>query len=339
MSIGEPKLTVIAALTTGLLAAGGVTSEAGYCTATARNLFTACVNEVQDDHWVATAICTNVSDKTERVDCYDEAKESRAESRRLCKEQLKWRRQACKSLGRALRSRRRPGFVRDRLHESAAPERLLPARGRHFWEYRGGNEVNTVAVLNETKLIEGVTCVVVNDLVYQDGDLVEDTDDWFAQAADENVWYFGEEVKDFESFDGDNPRKPELVSMDGSFKAGRDGDKPGIIFRASPVVGEAYLEEFSLGNAEDVTEILSTTYSFGSDPELDTYVPQGLAELLCTGDCVVTRNFSLLEPGVVALKYYAAEIGFFLEVQPDDGEILQLVACNFDARCSTLPSP
>jgi hypothetical protein len=208
------------------------------------------------------------------------------------------------------------------------------------WEFRGGDEINTVEVVNETKLIAGVTCLVVRDLVERGGDLVEATDDWFASASDGNVWYCGEEVKDFESFDGDDPRRPELVSIDGSFKAGRDGDKAGIIFQASPEVGQAYLEEFSLGNAEDVTEILSTTYAFGSDPELDRFVPEQLAQLLCSSvDCVVTRNFSLLEPGIVARKYYAPGIGVFLEVDPDTGEIVQLVSCNVDPRCASLPPP
>jgi hypothetical protein len=54
---------------------------------------------------------------------------------------------------------------------------------------------------------------------------------------------------------------------------------------------------------------------------------------------VVTKNFSLLEPGVFARKYYARGIGFFLEVNPSTGEILQLVNCNFDPRCANLPSP
>jgi hypothetical protein len=311
-----------------------------YCTETAQLLYNACGSETQDDYWVAAAVCTNVSDKTERAACYAEARASRGESQQLCREQLKWRRQACKSLGE---QRYDPdfdpaSFETDFTHLQH-PNVYFPLAVGNLWKYRGGNELNTVEVLNETKLIDGVTCVVVNDLVFKDGDLVEDTDDWFAQATDENVWYCGEEVKDFESFDGDNPRKPELTSIDGSFKAGRDRDKPGVIFRASPVEGEAYLEEFSLGNAEDVTEILSTTYSFGSDPELDAFVPQGLAELLCFGDCVVTKNFSLLEPGIVALKYYAAGIGFFLEVKPDTGEILQLVDCSFDAVCSTLLAP
>jgi hypothetical protein len=89
--------------------------------------------------------------------------------------------------------------------------------------------------------------------------------------------------------------------------------KPGITFQASPTPGQVYLEEFSLGNAEDVTEVLSTTYAFGSDPELDQLVPEPLAQRFCSsGDCVVTKNFSLLEPGIFARKYYARGIGVFL---------------------------
>jgi hypothetical protein len=54
---------------------------------------------------------------------------------------------------------------------------------------------------------------------------------------------------------------------------------------------------------------------------------------------VVTKNFSLLEPGIFARKYYARGIGFFLEVKPDTGEVLQLVNCSFDDRCKDLPQP
>jgi len=53
----------------------------------------------------------------------------------------------------------------------------------------------------------------------------------------------------------------------------------------------------------------------------------------------VTRNFSLLEPGVSSRKYYASGIGFFLEVNPATGEVLQLVDCSFDSRCADLPVP
>ncbi len=179
--------------------------------------------------------------------------------------------------------------------------------------------------------------IVVRDIVREEARLKEATDDWFAINKDGNVWYCGEEVKDYESFEDDRPVRPELVSIDGSFKAGRDDDKPGIIFRARPKKGEFYIEEFSLGNAEDVTGILSANYSFGSDPELDEGVPQQLAQLLCSGNCVVTNNFSLLEPGISARKYYAVGVGFFLEVEED--LVIQLVSCNFDDRCANLPTP
>lgn len=310
-----------------------------YCSATATALFRACGFEVNDGYSKEIAVCINVSDTAERRQCFAEARASRLEGAGLCAERRKWRLDACKSLGEG---RYDPDFEPASFDDPRNPSRpnpYFPLRVGGVWEYRGGTEVNTVEVLDETKRIDGVTCIVVNDVVTKGGDLVEDTDDWFALAKDGNVWYCGEEVKDFESFEGDDPRKPELVSIDGSFKAGRDRDKPGIIFQASPAAGQSYLEEFSLGNAEDVTDVLSATYGYGTDPELDRFVPQPLAQLLCSADCVVTLNYSLLEPGVVARKYYARGIGFFLEVKPDTGEAVQLVSCNVDPRCGVLARP
>jgi hypothetical protein len=312
-----------------------------FCSATAKALLTACGHDVEADYWNAIAKCTNLSVGEERRACLTEAGTSRRDGRSLCRDQWATRRAACRSLGE---ERYDPEFDPASFDPDFAhltnPNRYFPLVIGNKWEYRGGAEINTVKVLSQTKRIEGVTCIVVRDQVVKGGDLVEDTDDWYAQALDGTVWYCGEEVKDFESVDGDNPRLPELVSIDGSFKAGRDGDKPGIIFLASPAKGDVYLEEFSLANAEDVSEILSTTYSFGQDAELDRLVPQALAQALCGGgDCVVTKNYSLLEPGVFARKYYAPGIGVFLEVDPDAGEVVQLVSCSFDVRCVGLPTP
>src|SRR4030095_9152576 len=124
--------------------------------------------------------------------------------------------------------------------------------------------------------IEGVTCLVFRDKVFSEGFLQENTNDWFCQAKDRTTWYFGEETRDYEVFDGDKPKRPELVEIEGSFKAGRDQSKPGIIFLPSPKKGDVYLEEFSLANAEDLTQILSTNYSFGKSSDLDQMVPQQL---------------------------------------------------------------
>ena len=212
------------------------------------------------------------------------------------------------------------------------------------WEYNSATQVDILDVVNETKRIAGVDCIVIRDQVFEDGLIHEATDDWYAPGKDGSVWYFGEEVKDFETFKGDRPVRSELVSIDGSFKAGREGAKPGIIALASPKVGNAYLEEFSLGNAEDVTEILSTTYSWGHNADLDQSVPWELARRFCSaGNCIVTKNYSMLEPGLFARKYFARGVGTLVEVEFDaggpTGEVVQLVNCNFDRRCQGLPTP
>src|SRR5262249_38728764 len=160
-------------------------------------------------------------------------------------------------------------------------------------------EVNTVDILDQTKLISGVTCTVAKDLVFNPVNLSESTNDWFCQAKDTTVWYFGEETGDYVTIPGDVPLLPELVTIEGSFKQGRDSAKAGITFEAQPAVGDTYVEEAAINDAEDATDVLSTTYSYGATPELDKFVPAALATLLCSShDCVVTSNYSLLEPNV-----------------------------------------
>ena len=54
-----------------------------------------------------------------------------------------------------------------------------------------GSFVDTVTVTHRTKVIDGVTVVVVEDDGVQDGVLTEKTFDYFAQDKAGNVWYFG----------------------------------------------------------------------------------------------------------------------------------------------------
>ena len=102
-----------------------------------------------------------------------------------------------------------------------------------------------------------------------------------------DVWYCGEIARNYETFEGDDPEDPELVDIDGSWKAGRDGAKPGILIQADPQPPNAYRQEVLLGEAEDVAQVLSNTYVFGSgnpdDPNsLDYLVPEDLADALCS---------------------------------------------------------
>ncbi len=329
-----------------LLPATGAATEAagrhhphGYCSATAHNQLAACVSEVTDDYFTANALCINVSDRQERGECFAEAWNERREGYRLCGQQHAARRNLCGLLGEG---RYDPDFDRadfdDDFSDLTNPNPYFPLTIGNRWEFEGGDETIVVEVLDKTKRIEGVTCIVVNDRVEEDGQPVEDTDDWFGQRLDGTVDYCGESSRNYELFEGDDPEEAELVDTDGSWKAGRDGAKPGTLFLGTPAVGRVYRQEFAAGDAEDAAKVLSAGYGHGSDPRLDRFVPEELAELLCAADdCVVTREFTPLEPGAFERKYYAPGIGLFLEVDPRSGDTVQLVSCNFDPRCAELP--
>jgi len=309
-----------------------------FCSATAEALAKACDNEGLDDYWTGFGICINESDSKDRTECFADVKATRAEARQQCREQRAARLNLCGSIGE---SRYDPEFEAQDFDRDFTN---LTNRNPYFpltigaqWEFRSATQTDKVTVTNATKLIDDVRCIVVRDEVSEHGVVIEGTNDWFAQAKDGNVWYCGEETATFDTFRGDRPMKPELVGIDGSFKAGRDGDKPGIIFLANPTPGQTYIEESSLGNAEDATAVLVVDYAWGKYPKLDELVPRKLAKLLCAGNCVVTRNFSQLEPGHFERKYYAPGIGVFLETDPESGEVVQLTKCNVDPRCASLP--
>jgi hypothetical protein len=313
-------------------------AQGKFCTATATAVARACSNQTLDDYWLGVGICINESDGRERTECFADLKESRDDATAACAAQRKARGELCKTLGEdrydpELEAR---DFDRD-FRALTNPNPYFPLGIGNRWEYRSATEQSVVQVTSATKLIDDVRCIVVRDEVFEDGFLTEGTNDWFAQAKDGTVWYCGEETAELETFDGDRPVKPELVSIDGSFKADRDGDKPGIIFQANPRPGQTYIEESSLGNAEDATLVIVVDYSYGRYPNLDILVPSQLARLLCARNCVVTRNTSSIEPGHFERKYYAPGIGVFLETAPQSGEVNRLVKCNMDSRCAQLP--
>ncbi|HXZ85764.1 MAG TPA: hypothetical protein VEI82_09760 [Myxococcota bacterium] len=330
----------VAAIT--LIGAAPPATEAGTraCSTITSDAFSACRNSTQDDRDTAEGICHNLSDKAAQRSCLADARSAQQDALGECRDQRAARADVCQALGEAPYQ---PSFDPNDFDTDFAhpthPNPLFPLAPGDQWTYEGGGEVDTVQIQSATKQIQGVTCVVSHDVVTVDGVVSEDTDDWIATAKSGDVFYCGEEAKQFETFPGDDPQTPELVSIDGSFKVGREGDLPGILMLASPVVGKVYRQEFSLGNAEDLAEVLSTTYKFGQDATLDQNVPQALADELCSGDCLVTRDFSPLEPGADERKYYAPGIGDFLEIALDTGTVTQLVDCNFDARCAMLPTP
>lgn len=65
-----------------------------------------------------------------------------------------------------------------------------------------------MTVLFETRRVMGVQATVVRDTMTDDGEVVEDTYDWYAGDREGSVWYLGEDYT--ESADG------QPVSTDGS---------------------------------------------------------------------------------------------------------------------------
>ena len=327
-----------AVLALGVAAPAEVQAKKKACSATASSALDACRKSAQSDFENADGLCQNGSDKSAAKSCIADAKATLADDLDSCKEQRAARADVCDLLGEAPYA---PDFDPNAFDSDFAhlthPNPFFPLAIGDSWTFESGDEVDVATITNKTKLIDGVTCLVSHDQVKTNGVVTEDTKDWFAQAKNGDTWYCGEDTAQFETFPGDNPQEPELVGIEGAFKAGRNGDLPGILVLANPTVGAVHRQEFSLNNAEDLAEVLSTTYAFGQNADLDAHVPQALAELLCHGDCLVTREFTPLEPDGDERKYYAPGIGDFLEIEVATGNVTQLVDCNVDPRCAMLP--
>src|SRR5918996_1894935 len=87
--------------------------------------------------------------------------------------------------------------IDQRLFTTEIDNPYLPLKPGNRWVYEGtgdgGQTVRSVVeVTSATREVMGVECVVVRDRTAVDGQLVEDTFDWYAQDAEGNVWQFGE---------------------------------------------------------------------------------------------------------------------------------------------------
>jgi len=159
-----------------------------------------------------------------------------------------------------------------------------------------GNEGATLlrvefSVLDETEIVAGVTTRVVEERETEDGELIEISRNYFAQAPDGTVCYFGEAVDDYDG--------GEIVGHGGAWRAGEDGNQPGIIMPAAPTVGMRYKQEVAPGVAEDRGEIVQMGESLT--------VPAGTFE-----DTLEVRETSPLDIGS-SRKVYVRDIGMAVD--------------------------
>jgi hypothetical protein len=274
------------------------------CRASTNAAYNSCTAGAQSDKALAIGKCDNLADLGAVKACRAQAAADAKDARDSCAAQRKFRIGACAKLGPAPYS---PAIDPANFVGTVDnPYDPLPPGTTYVYE---GNTAagllhNDVAVTQNTKVILGVTCVEVLDTVTVNGELTEQTLDWFAQDKDGNVWYFGENSEELAG--------GLVVDLGGSFTAGVDGAQPGIIMKAHPAIGDFYRQEFLLNEAEDLAEVLSLSES--------VVVPAGSFD-----HCLKTKETEAIDPEALENKVYAAGIGNVLTTDLVTGETLPLV--------------
>jgi hypothetical protein len=203
------------------------------------------------------------------------------------------------------------------LPKGSEPVRLDPGRftaqiDNPYWPMTPGNrwlyrekadgelQRVEVTVTDQTKMIMGIEARVVHDKVTlaRDGSLVEDTYDWYAQDDKGNIWYLGEDTKEYEN--------GKVTTTEGSWQTGVDGAQPGILLLADPKRAMEYRQEYYRGQAEDAARVLSL--------DMRAKVPAGFFDPV-----LVTRDYTPLEPNLVEHKFYAPGVGPVLAITVKGG--------------------
>ena len=288
-----------------LLASPATARAFDSCHSVAQVALRSCQNGAHSDRWLATGGCDNLPDATARKACTQQAASDAKDSSTTCTDQRAARQAVCGRLGAAPYT----PAIDPANFVATIDNPLFPLPPGKTFVYEGdtakGHEHDEFFVTHNTKVIMGVTCVEVHDTVQLAGDLTEDTLDWFAQDRDGNVWYFGENSRQLE--------RGLFLGVEGSWIGGVDGAQPGIVMKAHPAIGDFYRQEYLLGVAEDIAEVVSLT-----DTATVSFPPGTFTNVL------KTHETAPLEPDASENKYYAAGVGNILTVDLETGERSEL---------------
>lgn len=279
-------------------------SADGPCEMVAEAAKRACREAALEDWWIKRGNCFNIANPAQRAQCLSEAWTELQSARELCDDQSDAREDLCDLLGGGYYD---PQIVPSNF-VSVITNPFMPLTPGKTFIYEkataAGLERIEFAVTRQTESILGVPCTVVHDTVRLNNEIQEQTTDWFAQDVQGNVWYFGELTFEYEN--------GAPVNMAGTWKAGVNFAKPGIVMHAVSQVGRTYRQEFFLGEAEDAATVLSLSAT--------ATVPYGSFT-----NCRKTRDFTPIEPGHAEHKFFAAGVGQVLTVNTETGARSQLV--------------
>jgi len=284
--------------------ATAVAGTANVCQTTSQDGLNSCKKGAQGDYWTAVGMCANISEPQSQQACIQKAKSDYQSAITSCQDQFTSRNQICQRVGGG----RYDPTIDPANFTTNIDNPYMPLKPGKTYIYEGPTSQGFIrtefAVTTNTKLIDGVTCVEVHDQVFTDGELTEDTLDWFAQDKQGNVWYFGE--------DSDELVNGRVSSLGGSWQGGVNGASPGIVMEVHPKVGDFYRQEFLLNTAEDTAGVLNLNQT--------VTVPAGTFH-----HCLETAEITGLEPGALEHKFYAPGVGNVLTVDLVTGDTFPLV--------------
>ena len=146
-----------------------------------------------------------------------------------------------------------------------------------------------VTVTKKMKAVDGVDCVVVEEMVSLAGKPADKTVGYYAQDRQGNVWYFGEDVQELNS-------KGKVTKTEG-WHAGIDGASPTLVMEAAPTKGHTLVNEYTNDHSEVVSLAKSVKVPFGSYK-----------------DALMIKEWTPDEPDVLVNKYYVRDIGTVRDV-------------------------
>ena len=158
----------------------------------------------------------------------------------------------------------------------------------------GDNLKDTVKVLSQVKVMDGIPTRAVNDTVLNGttGELKEIAIDYYSICKDTNsVFYFGENTAEYEN--------GKVTSTEGTWQHGVHGAQGGVVMPGLNLLDARYYQEVAIKDkALDQARTFSVT---------DNSSP------LCHNNCLKVEETTPTEPGVVEYKIYAPNVGLIFD--------------------------
>jgi hypothetical protein len=165
----------------------------------------------------------------------------------------------------------------------------------HQLVLEGGGVKLEITVLDETKKIDGVETRVVEEREWKKGQLHEVARNYFAFCEQtKDVFYFGEDVDFYEN--------GKVVKHDGTWQAGVNGNKAGLMMPGAPKVNMRYYQEIAPAIAMDRAEIVSVSETCKT--------PAGTFTA-----CMKVKEGSAIDLLVTEYKYHAPGIGLVADAE------------------------